>query len=205
MQCSSTDAIHWWLHLSPALQCCIHTPCHCLLTCFPSSPFTMHSQATCSGAKAISRGTDLIGQWLHPSPCAAPLYSQLIANMPSSTAPQAVFSGVEAVSRGTDAIGRELDSLLGVIHSRAAEAAAASAAHPQPAPRPPASKRVLAALPMVEADEAKLQEWGAGCACAVCTCELSVGDKVQVRRVQVTGGTQAVQAGAGTQGGEAGK
>ena len=92
-----------------------------------------------------------------------------------------MFSGVEAVSRGTDAIGRELDSLLGVIHSRAAEAAAASAAHPQPAPRPPASKRVLAALPVVEADEAKLQEWGAGCACAVCTCELTVGDKVQVR------------------------
>lgn len=147
----------------------------------PSNP-----KAVFSGVEVASRGTDAIQSVAAPLllHCTARL---TIARSPPSlktppSNPQAVFSGVEAVSRGTDAIGRELDSLLGVIHSRAAEAAAASAAHPQPAPRPPASKRVLAALPVVEADEAKLQEWGVGCACAVCTCELTVGDKVQVRR-----------------------
>ena len=75
-----------------------------------------------------------------------------------------------AVARGTEAIERELDSVLSVINTR-------STRKPEP---PPASKAFMANLPILHLSEAKLEELGKDCVCAVCTDELRVDDKVQL-------------------------
>eukprot|EP00195_Chlamydomonas_chlamydogama_P013416 CAMPEP_0202909756 /NCGR_PEP_ID=MMETSP1392-20130828/50217_1 /ASSEMBLY_ACC=CAM_ASM_000868 /TAXON_ID=225041 /ORGANISM="Chlamydomonas chlamydogama, Strain SAG 11-48b" /LENGTH=300 /DNA_ID=CAMNT_0049599615 /DNA_START=234 /DNA_END=1136 /DNA_ORIENTATION=- len=85
---------------------------------------------------------------------------------------QAVFSGMEAVARGTEAIERELENVIGIINTRAGGARAR--------PKPPASRRLIASLPIVDVTEGKLAEWGKDHACPVCTCELEVGEQVQV-------------------------
>ena len=40
--------------------------------------------------------------------------------------------------------------------------------------------QVVANLPIIEVTEEKLSEWGPECMCAVCTCEVALGDQIQV-------------------------
>ena len=40
--------------------------------------------------------------------------------------------------------------------------------------------QVVANLPIIEVTEEKLAEWGPECMCAVCTCEVALGDRIQV-------------------------
>ncbi len=63
---------------------------------------------------------------------------------------------MSAIARGTEAIERELDAVLAQL----AERAGAGAAGGQGAARPPASRRVVAALPRRVLDEAALEELG---------------------------------------------
>ena len=100
---------------------------------------------------------------------------------------QAIQDGMEAVAQGQENASSELDSLLESVMSRSAalRAAAASmeAAGNQPIIRPPASKKLLASLPIITVDESSLKEWGpegSSSSCPVCTCEYEVGDRVQV-------------------------
>lgn len=99
---------------------------------------------------------------------------------------EAIHSGMEAVARGQENAASELDSILETVLSRSAALRAAAAAieanGQQPVIRPPASKRLLASLPILTVDESLLKEWGpegSASSCPVCTCEYEVGDKVQ--------------------------
>lgn len=53
----------------------------------------------------------------------------------------------------------------------------------RPEAPPPASKRVIASLPVEDVTAETMSRLGPGAQCAVCTEDLAVGDKVQVRPV----------------------
>ncbi len=87
-------------------------------------------------------------------------------------------STVEAASRASesiDGVGAELDAMLDML-----DRAASQQQEQQGGSRPPASRKVVANLPVLEATEERLSEWGPECVCPVCTCEVVVGDRVQV-------------------------
>jgi hypothetical protein len=55
----------------------------------------------------------------------------------------------------------------------------------------------MASLPVLEVTQQRLDEWGkSSCICAVCTCDLEIGDQVQViwrearERMRIAGGDQ---------------
>ncbi|GAX82812.1 hypothetical protein CEUSTIGMA_g10238.t1 [Chlamydomonas eustigma] len=89
---------------------------------------------------------------------------------------QSVYSGMEAVNRGAEAIGRELDSVLESLSRTAALRAGQQGT--DSAKRPPASKKVVSNLPLIEVTGEKLTEWGPECMCAVCTCEVALGEMI---------------------------
>lgn len=83
---------------------------------------------------------------------------------------QAVYSGVAAVTRGTEAVEAELEHILSMLADTA-----------EVRPRaPPASKKVVASLPVLHLTNAELGKLGAGVQCPVCTEELHVDEDVQV-------------------------
>uniref|UniRef100_A0A7R9V0Z9 RING-type E3 ubiquitin transferase n=1 Tax=Chlamydomonas euryale TaxID=1486919 RepID=A0A7R9V0Z9_9CHLO len=105
------------------------------------------------------------GRSTNDAPAFAELHRQILESM------EAVSSGMAAVNRSTEAMEQQLESALGLL------AEAGGGQHQQQ--KPPASRRVVAGLPQVEATAEKLAEWGANASCAVCTCELVLGDQVQ--------------------------
>jgi hypothetical protein len=82
---------------------------------------------------------------------------------------------MEAIARGTEAIERELESVLSILNTRAGAGGSGGPKKP-----PPASKKLVASLPRVSVDAAKLAELGEGAQCAVCTDDLKEGDEIQV-------------------------
>ncbi|GLC35449.1 hypothetical protein PLESTB_000205900 [Pleodorina starrii] len=85
---------------------------------------------------------------------------------------QAVYAGMSAVARGTEVIERELDAVLAALQARAGQ---------QQPSKPPASRKVVAALPRIRLDEASLEsQIGRDAVCPVCTEALQVGDEVQL-------------------------
>lgn len=82
---------------------------------------------------------------------------------------QAVYSGMEAIARGTDHVEQELVNIMNLMQRPGG-----------PSRAPPASAKVVAALPKFAVDEAKLTELGQETQCAVCLAELQLQDEVQV-------------------------
>ncbi|KAG1681572.1 hypothetical protein FOA52_014080 [Chlamydomonas sp. UWO 241] len=80
-------------------------------------------------------------------------------------------SGMDANMRGSEAMERELEGVLELL--------GAGAGAPAPT-RPPASRKLVASLPVISTTREQLDAWGDGAVCAVCTCELEVGERVQV-------------------------
>jgi hypothetical protein len=74
---------------------------------------------------------------------------------------QAIYSGMEAVARGTEAVERELDGLLEALGRRV-----------QQPSKPPASKKIVANLPRIVLDEAKLEEIGRYVICPPSGCRV---------------------------------
>lgn len=67
-----------------------------------------------------------------------------------------------SVATGTEAVAAELEAILGSFAASRARARR---------PPPPASKALVAGLPVVTADEACLRQLGQGARCSVCTGE----------------------------------